>query len=38
MKNEIKKGNTLMEIKHLLFRSRIDLSEVEDFQKKFDRW
>ena len=37
-KNEIKKGNTLMELKYLLFRSRIDLFDVKDFQKKFDRW
>ena len=37
-KNEIKKGNTLMEFKYLLFRSRIDLFDVKDFQKKFDRW
>ena len=37
-KNEIKKGNTLMEFKYLLFRSKIDLFDVKDFQKKFDRW
>ena len=36
-KNEIKKGNTLMEFKYLLFRSKIDLFDVKDFQKKFDR-
>ena len=36
-KNEIKKGNTLMEFKYLLFRWRIDLFDVKDFQKKFDR-
>ena len=37
-KNEIKKGNTLIEFKYLLFRLRIDLFDVKDFQKKFDRW
>ena len=37
-KNEIKKGNTLMEFKYLLFRSRINLFDVKDFQKKFDKW
>ena len=37
-KNEIKKGNTLMEFKYLLFRWRIDLFDVKDFQKKFYRW
>ena len=36
-KNEIKKGNTLIEFKYLLFRSRIDLFDIKDFQKKFDR-
>ena len=36
-KNEIKKGNTLMEFKYLLFRWRIDLFDVKGFQKKFDR-
>ena len=36
-KNEIKKGNTLIEFKYSLFRSRIDLFDVKDFQKKFDR-
>ena len=36
-KNEIKKGNTLMEFKYLLFRSRIDLFDVKDSPKKFDR-
>ena len=36
-KNEIKKGNTLMQFKYLLFCSRIDLFDVKDFQKKFDR-
>ena len=35
-KNEIKKGNTLMEFKYLLSCSRIDLFDVKDF--KFDRW
>ena len=35
--NEIKKGNTLMEFKYLLFRSRINLFDVKDFQKKFDK-
>ena len=29
-KNEIKKGNTLMEFKYLLFCSSIDLSDVKD--------
>ena len=37
MKNEIKKRNTLMEFKYLLFHSRIDLFDVKDFQKKFGR-
>ena len=37
-KNETKKGNTLIEFKYLLFRSRIDLFDIKDFQKKFDRW
>ena len=37
-KNEIKKGNALMEFKYLLFRGRIDLLDVKDFQKKFYRW
>ena len=36
-KNGVKKGNTLTEFKYLLFRSRIDLFDVKDFQKKFDR-
>ena len=36
-KNEIKKGNTLMEFKYLLFRSRLDLFDVKYFQKKFHR-
>ena len=36
-KNEIKKGNTLMEFKYLLFRWRIDLFDVKDFQKKFGK-
>ena len=36
-KNELKKGNTLMEFKYLLFRWRIDLFDVKDFQKKFYR-
>ena len=36
-KNEIRKGNTLIEFKYLLFRSRIDLFDIKDFQKKFDR-
>ena len=36
-KNEIKKGNTLMEFKYLLFRSSIELFDVKDFQKKFGR-
>ena len=35
--NEIKEGNTLMEFKYLLFRSKIDLFEVKELQKKFDR-
>ena len=35
--NEIKKGKTLMEFKYLLFCSKIDLFDVKDFQKKFDR-
>ena len=35
--NEIKKGNALMEFKYLLFRSKIDLFEVKELQKKFDR-
>ena len=37
-KNEIKKGNTLMEFKYLLFRSRKGLFHVKDFQKKFEGW
>ena len=37
-KNEIKKGNTLLEFKYLLFRWRIDLFDLKDFQKKFHRW
>ena len=32
-KNEIKKGDSLKEFKHLLFRSRIDLFDIKDFQK-----
>ena len=36
-KNEIKKGNTMIEFKYLIFRSRIDLFDVKDFQKKFGR-
>ena len=36
-KNEIKKGNSLIEFKYLLFHSRIDLLDIKDFQKKFDR-
>ena len=36
-KNEIKKGNTLIEFKYLLFHSKRDLLDVKDFQKKFDR-
>ena len=36
-KNEIKRGNTLIEFKYLLFRSRIDVFDVKDFEKKFDR-
>ena len=36
-KNEIKKGNALMEFKYLLFCWRIDLFDVKDFQMKFDR-
>ena len=36
-KNEIRKGNTLIEFKYLLCRSRIDLFDIKDFQKKFDR-
>ena len=35
--NEIKKGKTLMEFKYLLFCSKIDLLDIKDFQKKFDR-
>ena len=34
-KNEIKKGNTMIEFKYLIFRSRIDLFDIKDFQKKF---
>ena len=39
-KNEIKKGNTLMELKYLLFYTSIDVFDFKDvkFQKKFDRW
>ena len=37
-KNEIKKENTQMKFKYLLFRSRKDLFDVKDFPKKFDRW
>ena len=36
-KNEIKKGNTLMEFKYLLFRLRLDLFDAKYFQKKFHR-
>ena len=38
-KNETKKGNTLMELKYLIFCSSIDLFDVKDvkFQKKYDR-
>ena len=36
-KNEIKKGNTPMVFKYLLFRSRLDLFDVKYFQKKFHR-
>ena len=36
-KNEIKKGNTLIEFKYLLLRWRIDLFDVKGFQKKFGR-
>ena len=36
-KNEIKKGNTMIEFKYLIFRSRIDLLDIKDFQKKFGR-
>ena len=36
-KNEIKKGNTLIEFKYLLFCWRIDLIDVRDFQMKFNR-
>ena len=32
-KNEIKKGNTLMEFKYLLSCSRIDLFDVKDFKR-----
>ena len=32
-KNKIKKGNTLMEFKYLLFCSNIDLFGVKDFKK-----
>ena len=35
--NEVKKRNTLMEFKYLLFRSGMDLFDVKDFQNKFDR-
>ena len=35
--NEVKKRNTLMEFKYLLFRSAMDLFDVKDFQNKFDR-
>ena len=31
--NEIKKGNTLMEFKYLLLRSRVDLFDVKDVKK-----
>ena len=37
-KNGVKKRNTLTEFKYLLFRSRIDLFDVKDSPKKFDRW
>ena len=39
-KNETKKGNTLMQLKYLLFYTSIDVSDFKDvkFQKKFDRW
>ena len=30
-KNKVKKGNTLMDYKYLLFRSRIDLFDIKDF-------
>ena len=32
-KNEIKKGNTLMEFKYLLFCSSIDLFDIKDFKR-----
>ena len=35
-KNEIKKENTQMKFKYLLFHSRKDLFDVKDFPKKFD--
>ena len=35
--NEVKKRNTLMEFKYLLFRSGMDLFDVKDFQNNFDR-
>ena len=34
-KNEIKKGNTLMEFKYLLSCSRIDLFDVKDFNRNW---
>ena len=34
-KNQIKKGNTLMEFKHLLFSSGIALFGVKDFKRNF---
>ena len=33
-KNEMKKGNTLMQFKYLLFCSSIDLFDVKDFNTK----
>ena len=36
-KKEIKKRDTLMEIKYSLFRWRIDLFDVKDFQTKYGR-
>ena len=33
MKNETKKGNTLMEFKYLLIHWRIDLFDVKDFKR-----
>ena len=32
-KNEMKKGNTLIQVKYLFFCSRIDLFDVKDFNR-----